>query len=180
MGGTHHPWRRFFARTVDVAVLGLALFVGATFFVGFAFPENAAGFAKAIQNPIIAGIIIYVLWLPFEAMFLASAGTTPAKWLFGIRVLDSSGTRLSFGTALQRTFLVWIQGEGLGMPLVTLLTRIFAYRRLTKTGTTLWDESVNSVVTHRRWGFFRALCCVMAVSAVLMFLSVLNAIGNQY
>lgn len=180
LGGTTHPWRRFFARTVDVTALGGFLFICLAFCVGYLFPQNAAEFAKAIENPIIAAVVIYLLWIPFEATFLALAGTTPAKWLFGIRVLDSCGAYLSWGTALQRTFLVFIQGEGLGIPLVTLFTQIFAYRRLTKTGTTLWDASVNSIVTHRRWGFFRALFCVLAVIAVLMFLSVLNAIPTQY
>lgn len=179
LGGTTHPWRRFFARTVDFA-LGVVLFFGLAFCVGYLFPQNAAGFAKAIENPIIAAVVVYLLSIPFEATFLALAGTTPAKWLFGIRILDSAGAHLSWGSALQRTFLVFIQGEGLGIPLVTLFTRIFAYRRLTKTGTTLWDASVNSIVTHCRWGFFRALFCVIAVIAALMFLGILNAMPAQY
>jgi len=180
LGGATHPWRRFFARTVDVTTLGLALLIGLVLFVGLLFPENAAGLSAAIENPMIAAIILYLLWIPCEAISLAFTGTTPAKWLFGIRVIDASGAKLSFGSALQRSFLVFLQGEGLGIPVVTLFTRVFAYRRLTKTGTTLWDASVNSIVTHRRWGFFRALFCVIVVIAVLMFLSILNDIGNEY
>jgi hypothetical protein len=48
---------------------------------------------------------------------------------------------LSFSEALNRSFLVFVQGVGLGIPFVALFTQLFAYRRLTKTGTTLWDTS---------------------------------------
>lgn len=100
-------------------------------------PEQAAGFAKAIENPIIAGIVLYLIWVPAEAVLISLFGTTPAKWLFGIRVAHPSGDLLPFSEALNRSFLVFVQGVGFGIPLVALFTQLFAYRRLTKTGTTL-------------------------------------------
>ncbi|MHB1351421.1 MAG: RDD family protein [Desulfobulbaceae bacterium] len=179
LGGQHHPWRRFFARTVDVSTIGLALVFAAAFGIGYLLPEKAEGFVKSLENPIIAGFIIYFMLLPVEATFLATMGTTPGKWLFGIRVLRDDGTRLFFGDALHRAFLVWVQGVGLGIPLVSFITQLYAYRRLTATGTTLWDKSANSIVTHQRWGVIRSLMCVVVVVAVLFLLSILNNIGNQ-
>ena len=105
-------------------------------------------------------------------------GTTPAKWLFGIRVAQPSGNLLSFPDALNRSFLVFVQGVGLGIPLVALFTQLFAYRRLTTTGTTLWDTSANAVVLHKKWGVFRALLCTAAVFIVLVLMSALNAAGK--
>lgn len=178
LGGQHHPWRRLFARTVDICTAGLVLFMLLIFAFSATMPEQAAGFAKAIENPIIASVVLYLIWLPAEALLLSLFGTTPAKWLFGIRVAHPGGNLLSFAAALNRSFLVFVQGVGFGIPFVALFTQLFAYRRLTKTGTTLWDTSTTAVVLHKKWGVFRALACTAAVFFVLILMSALNAAGK--
>ena len=178
LGGQHHPWRRLFARTVDICTAGLVLFMLLIFAFSATMPEQAAGFAKAIENPIIASVVLYLIWLPAEALLLSLFGTTPAKWLFGIRVEHPGGNLLSFAAALNRSFLVFVQGVGFGIPFVALFTQLFAYRRLTKTGTTLWDTSTTAVVTHKKWGMFRTLACTAAVFFVLILMSALNAAGK--
>jgi uncharacterized RDD family membrane protein YckC len=179
LGGQHHPWRRLFARTVDICTAGFLLFLLLIAAFSATMPEQAAGFAKATENPIIASIVLYLVWLPAEAVFLSLFGTTPAKWLFGIRVEHPGGNLLSFSEALNRSFLVFVQGVGLGIPFVALFTQLFAYRRLTKTGTTLWDTSAGAVVLQKKWGVFRALVCTAAVFFVLILISALNAEGNR-
>jgi uncharacterized RDD family membrane protein YckC len=179
LGGQHHPWRRFFARTVDICTAGFVLFLLLIFALSATMPEQAAGFAKAIENPIIASVVLYLVWLPAEAVFLTLFGTTPAKWLFGIRIAHPGGDLLSFSESLNRSFLVFVQGVGLGIPLIDLFTQLFAYRRLTKTGTTLWDTSASAVVRHKKWGVLRALFCTAAVFGVLILMSALNAVGNR-
>ena len=178
LGGQHHPWRRLFARTIDICTAGLVLFMLLIFAFSATMPEQAAGFVKAIENPIIASVVLYLIWLPAEALLLSLFGTTPAKWLFGIRVAHPGGNLLSFAAALNRSFLVFVQGVGFGIPFVALFTQLFAYRRLTKTGTTLWDTSTTAVVIHKKWGMFRALACTAAVFAVLILISALNAAGK--
>ena len=178
LGGEHHPWRRLFARTVDICTAGLVLFMLLIFAFSATMPEQAAGFAKAIENPIIASVVLYLIWLPAEALLLSLFGTTPAKWLFSIRVAHPGGNLLSFAAALNRSFLVFVQGVGFGIPFVALFTQLFAYRRLTKTSTTLWDTSTTAVVLHKKWGVFRALACTAAVFAVLILISALNAAGK--
>ncbi len=178
LGGQHHPWRRLFARTVDICTAGLVLFMILIFAFSATMPEQAAGFVKAIENPIIASVVLYLIWLPAEALLLSLFGTTPAKWLFGIRVAHADGNVLSFSESLNRSFLVFVQGVGLGIPFVALFTQLFAYRRLTKTGTTLWDTSSSAVVLHKKWGVFRALACTAAVFVVLILISALNAAGK--
>ena len=178
LGGQHHPWRRLFARTVDICTAGLVLFMLLIFAFSATMPEQAASFAKAIENPIIASVVLYLIWLPAEALLLSLFGTTPAKWLFGIRVAHPGGNLLSFAAALNRSFLVFVQGVGFGIPFVALFTQLFAYRRLTKTGTTLWDTSTTAVVIHKKWGMFRALACTAAVFFVLILMSALNAAGK--
>jgi uncharacterized RDD family membrane protein YckC len=147
-----------FARTVDICTAGFVLFLLLIFAFSATMPEQAAGFAKAIENPIIASVVLYLIWLPAEALLLSLFGTTPAKWLFGIRVAHPGGDLLSFSEALNRSFLVFVQGVGLGIPFVALFTQLFAYRRLTKTGTTLWDTSTSAVVLHKSGECFARLC----------------------
>lgn len=178
LGGLHHPWRRFFARTVDICTAGFVLFLLLIFAFSATMPEQAAGFAKAIENPIVASVVLYLIWLPAEALLLSLFGTSPAKWLFGIRVSHPGGDLLTFPEALNRSFLVFVQGVGFGIPFVALFTQLFAYRRLTKTGTSLWDTSSNAVVLHKKWGVLRALACSAAVFAVLILISALNATGK--
>ena len=178
LGGQHYPWRRLFARTVDICTAGFALFLLLIFAFSATMPEQAAGFAKAIENPIIASVVLYLIWLPAEALLLSLFGTTPAKWLFGIQVAHPGGNLLSFAAALNRSFLVFVQGVGFGIPFVALFTQLFAYRWLTKTGSTLWDTSTSAVVRHKNWGVFRALACTAAVFAVLILISALNAAGK--
>ena len=178
-GGRHHPWRRLFARMVDICTAGTVLFLLLIFAFSATMPVQAAGFAKAVENPIVAYIMLYLVWLLAEALLLSLFGTTPAKWLFGIRVEHPGGNLLSFSEALNRSFMVFVQGLGFGIPLVSLFTQFFAYRRLTKTGTTLWDTSVDAVVLHKKWGVVRALVCAGAVFGMLLLFIALNAAGNR-
>ena len=165
-GGIQHPWRRLFARIVDISILGtLPLFVVTFSVIIF----NAVEFAKVLKYPIVTWFIVPVLWIPIEAIFLSTIGNTPAKWLFGISVRTTSGRKLSFSQAFERSFRVFLQGMGLGIPIVTLFPQFFAYRRLTKTGTTLWDTATECAVIYKNWGATRVIG-VVAVFLVLISL----------
>lgn len=162
LGGVHHPWRRLFARTIDT-VGGVLPIFPITYALGFLFPNKAADFVKLVENPFVAGFMIMALWIPLEAVLLSTAGNTIGRYIFGITVKTTSGQKLSFSQALSRSFRVVLQGEGLGIPFVGFFTQIFAYRRLVRTGTTLWDTATGSVVSHKKWGAVRAILCTLAV-----------------
>ncbi len=171
-GGQHHPWRRYFARTVDFVCIGLPM-IFLSFVIGYLlFPQAADILMEFIENPIIFSIVFYIIiWVPLEALFLSVAGTTPAKWIFGIRVISKTGDNLSYANALKRSFLVFVQGLGFGIPLVVFFTQFFAYRRLTKTGTTLWDTSVGSAVTHKKWSVIRVMAGVFLTLVMLVLVA---------
>ena len=166
---------RSFARFVDTCTFGLlagfALVVGLVLLL----PEKAGGLFSALDNPFIGGPITLALWIPIEAVLLSTVGNTPARRIFGISVRTPSGHKPSFGQALMRSFGVCVQGVGLGIPFIAFFTQFFAYRRLTRTGTTLWDSSTGCVVTHKTWGTGRTVVCVVVVLFVVVLLSVLNA-----
>lgn len=178
-GGIHHPWRRFFARTTDILIFGIFSIFIISFFVGLFFPYSVEAFFHAIGNPIIAGVMLSILWIPAEAAFIAGTGTTPAKWIFGISVLDIEEEKLSYPVAFKRAFLVWIQGECFGIPFLSSFTRLFAYRKLTKTGTTLWDTSTKSIVDHKEWGVARASASIFVVILTTFLIVLINKADND-
>jgi len=184
LGGKYHPWRRFFARTVDLGTSGVILSFAFMFFIlylageGYLDPDKATSLFVFMENPIGGAIVAYLLWIPIEALFLSTTRTTPAKWIFGIGVVKRNGEKLSFGQSLARAFNVFVKGDGFGISIVLIITRLFAYRRLTKTGTTLWDTSAGSIVTHKKWGVVRAFFSVLSVFSVLAVISILNSMGG--
>ncbi len=177
-GREYHPWRRFFARTIDLFFISLIFIVTFLSLGAVFFPRTVNVIIQALGNPLISGVVVYLLWVPVEAFFIYRRGATPGKWLFGIRVLRASGETLSYPDALQRTFLVWIKGDGLGIPIVALVTRIFAYKRLMKTGTTLWDADIGSVVTHSEFGTVRTIACWFAVSLAIGASVIMSFMGR--
>lgn len=173
LGGIHHPWRRLFARVIDTCVGAIVIYPIALT-VGFLWPNMVVDFLVFFENPIVAGFIALALWIPLEAILLSTAGNTPARFIFGITIRATSGQKLSFSRALSRSFRVVIQGEGLGVPFVALFTQFFAYRRLVRTGTTLWDTATGSVVLHKKWGATRSILCTLAVFLALALTSIAN------
>ena len=156
LGGIYHPWRRFFARTVDIT--GFSLIAGGLMMhVASAMsPSTMQAIDLILNNPVVAGVVMYIFWLPIEAFMLSKYGFTPSKWVFGISVIGKNSDKLSISKAFIRAGTVWIKGDGIGMPIIAIFTRVFAYRRLTSTGTTLWDEAAGSVVVHANWSIWRA------------------------
>jgi len=170
-----HPWRRFFARTLDLITTGLLVLFLFSYMFGLLFPNNIDSYLKIIENPIGSSIVLYLLWIPFESLFLYLIGTTPAKWLFGIYVKKNRSENLSYTQALMRTFQVFVSGEGFAIPLITLFTRMAAYRRLTRTNTTSWDSDIGSIVLYEEWHEVKVVASFIISILALILLSILNS-----
>lgn len=169
----NYPWRRFFARTVDLLTSGLLVFMVFSFFFGMTFPDSVDSYIKFIENPIGAGVALYLLWIPTEALFLFILGTTPAKWLFGIHIKGGDGENLSFFQSLSRAFQVYISGEGLAIPIITLFSRISCYRSLRANGKMSWDSSVGSNIYYENLNTIKIIISVIVtISAFIWFFNI--------
>lgn len=177
LGGTHHPWRRYFAKTLDVVFLGVVAYVTLIFAIGVVSSDLATSLNEAMDHQILASVVLLGLWIPVESLLLASVGTTPARALFRITVRKRDGARLKFTEAFVRSCGVAVMGMGGGIPLVALFTQYFAYQRLTRTGTTWWDNSTGSEVRLAAWGPLRAVACVVVSVMVIGGMAVLGAGG---
>ncbi len=171
LGGSVHPWRRFFAKLVDVSVLGVPVMVLVTMAVVLRFPEHASAFtataAKIEDNILYAGAATTLAWALIEAVFLSTIGTTPGRWIFGIRLRTRTGEKLGFGDAVERSLRLGFAGLGMSIPFINLFTLFISYYKLCVTRSTSWDEAVGSTVSHARWGPARAAACVLAVFAIV-------------
>ena len=174
-----HPWRRLFARTVDLLFLAIPLYAVLVFGLISILPANAEKIIGTLGNPIVTAVLAYLLWVPVEAALLTNFGTTPAKWVFGISVLKANGQKLKVAEALRRTAFVCSYGDGFGMPFVALFTRAFAYYKLKKTGTTKWDTIAGSVVQHSKWGAGRVIGATAMVVVALIVSGILAVMENK-
>jgi|SRR5690554_2183510 len=171
----NYPWRRFFARTVDLFTSGLLMFMLFSYFFGMTFPDSVDSYIKFIENPIGASIALYLLWIPTEALFLFIIGTTPAKWLFGIHVKGGDGENLSFFQSLSRAFQVYISGEGLAIPIITLFSRISCYRSLRANGKMSWDSSVGSNIYYEELSTIKTIISIIVTFSTFVLLAYLNS-----
>lgn len=158
-----HAWRRWTARMIDVGCVG---------FVFGVLLELLAPGSTAELNDVAANVIVFALCFPVEAVVLSAFGTTVGKRLLRIRVVRRDGLPLDFGTALNRSFQVWMSGLGFGIPLVSLVTMVVGYNRLTSEGRTSWDSALQLSVHHGRISAVRWLivaACILTLIAAAVY-----------
>ena len=150
------PWVRYWARFMDYAVF--------SFIVGLFAPSFAQ-----IPNQFVQSMIIIFIWIFVESILLSSWGRTPGKWLLRTSVKDISGKKPSFPQALKRSFLVWIMGMGLGLPIIPLFTLLAGYNKLNSDGITIWDRKVGTIVEHSKIGVIRTIITIIFFVSIFAF-----------
>lgn len=138
---TPRPWRRYFARLLDVTLFAviLAFAVALTATLGAGTAGNQAAVHFLGDYSALFGFGALFLWVPVEATLLATWHTTPGKWMAGLRVVRHESSSWSYQDALHRAGAVLLRGLGLGLPLVSLVTLIVGYNKLEKNGRASWD-----------------------------------------
>jgi len=178
-GGIHRPWRRCLARFVDLNLFGNIVLLCLLLSLNVATPAIGSAINGYLLNPITSGAILLLAWLPFECVIVSLTGSTPGKWLFGIGIRSSTGSKLPFGDSLKRYISMMIQGAGLCIPIVAFFTAIYSYGQLTSKGTTAWDKASNAVVSHTEPLSWRYVAGTVGVLVAFSFLVILRTIGKQ-
>ncbi|UMY17079.1 RDD family protein [Methylobacterium organophilum] len=170
-----HPWRRYAARLLDLnlaAVCLLLLLLAVSVLLG---PDRFAAlkaFAGTKAGGFLIGFAALVLAIPLNAELLVRFGATPGKALLGLRVLRD-GRRIDRGTALRRELSVALRGQAVGLPVLDGVATALAYRRLTKTGRTAWDEAQALTVHHRPRDWAVALWLAVILPLALLQITAL-------
>ena len=95
----HAPWRRFFARMIDLLLYDLTWMVILT-----SAGRCAAGNrGVTLLNDFLALLTMLLL----EPLLLQKTGTTLGKWLLGLSVRNLSGAKLRYSEGLDRTARLW-------------------------------------------------------------------------
>ena len=102
-----------------------------------------------------------------DAFCLALLGNTLGRAIVGIRVETIRHERLSVPIALYRNGFVYLEGFGLGIPLVSLFTQISSYRTIKAGQQTPWDKDLYTRVYEVSSGPIRTfICAVLVVIAI--------------
>lgn len=158
-----HPWRRYFARGIDLALVGLPV----SFVQYVLLHRNYTTVSR--WEDIVCALIGWGLLVLLEPLLLARFGTTAGKWCMGITVTRPDGERLGYSEALNRTALVWFYGAGLGLPLVELVCSYLSYRRYTRGEELAWEEG--SVERFDERGTGRMVLLYAAITALSLALT---------
>ena len=127
-----HPWRRLLARFLDYDLTYAVLWLIATVVLRIRVVSDI--------GMIFIGYLVWFMQVPIEAAWIHFLGTTPGKWIFGIRVEAIEGGKLSYGEALERAWKAYYVGMGLNIPLLRLYCFYKGYKTHKEDWDTDWDE----------------------------------------
>jgi hypothetical protein len=130
-------------------------------------------------NPIVSVVATTLLAIPFNALLIGLTGGSLGKWLFGVKVLDRNQP-IGFGPALFRAGSVWLNGLGLGIPIISLFTLIASFRTLQKAGATSWDQSEGYTVAYRPKGNRLVIGMLVGIGLYFLVFAGLIALGSKY
>ncbi|KRE44297.1 RDD family protein [Paenibacillus sp. Soil724D2] len=118
----------------------------------------------------VMAMIILLGWIPLESLLLSKVGTTPGKFIFGVKVRNPDGSKLSLRQACKRSFLVWWRGEAAGVPIIYLITYACGYQTLKKKlRQTTWDREMKVVVSHRPTSFWLEALNFLIVAGLVYY-----------
>lgn len=125
--------RRFWARMLDMQLYAALWDV----LIGFVWP--AACFSDAGGWQIAAIAMTAACMLLLEPALLHWLGTTPGKWILGLRVVSQEGARLTLAQARSRTWGVLWHGLRLNVPVIKLRGLWKSYREYADGATLAWE-----------------------------------------
>ena len=170
------PWRRFFARLVDLWVIALPT----AFLISFALSSLSLSFGLWIQRPgseYVFGWLLMPLVLLVEAGIFAAFGNTLGKAVLGIKITTVGAKRLTAAQFFRRQLGVYWIGLGTGAPLISLFTMARQHGRVKSSGHAQYDEGKFNVKAPKL-GTIRAISAIILVAAVFFVNAALQQMNN--
>lgn len=162
----HIPWRRYFARILDYAVYD-------TLWRSFlALALNINIYSRSAASNALDSIVVLVILFIAEPILLTLFGTTPGKWVLGIRVTGNEGELMTYENARTRTWSVMLRGVGLMIPFFRQYRQWKSYKAKNDGETLDWEY--NSAITlkdERPWRIGAYLGVYAALVGILFFSS---------
>ncbi|ONA19226.1 RDD family protein [Burkholderia pseudomallei] len=134
------PWRRFFARWLDIYVWACVVgIVAGILNTRYGWSLLAFKESTASDQRMLNAVVGCAVGMVCDVLVYAAFGTTLGKSLLGVKVQTLDGSPLPARTYAARNFNVWLFGLGGGIPGLALLTQWFSYRAVTQDSRTKWD-----------------------------------------
>ncbi len=158
------PWRRCLARCLDYAIAGVVVdaviqILDASFF------DNGTAW-------LFVAVFAAALWVPVEAVALATYGTTPGKAFLKLRVMPVTSLEepATLDVTLARALRVWLGGIACAFPLICLIAMLIGYDSLRRGGATWWDQQLELAVRETGpLGLGRVVGLVLIFGALAAF-----------
>lgn len=161
------PWRRYFARAADMALYRLVIIIFVAF--GLRVSPNSLG------ADIIIACFVLVFMLFLEPLQLMLFKTTFGKMLFGLKVVNNDGGRLSYAQGFQRVKDVVLYGMGITIPIVEWVRNWKCYRRCEEGKTLEWEYESTVVPADMKWHH-----TVKIIAAVVLWVTAITLVAFGY
>lgn len=175
------PWRRYGARMLDTIIHGISgVMVLAYAWYSFA-PITADKFFNFLETPggALGNVVVTSLLAAIVGGIVVGAtGTSLGKSIFGIKIVNPSFQAIGIGNGLKRESRVWFSGLGLGIPIITLFTMVYAYKKLHRTGTTSWDARQN-IVLYRPSSSFQSVMNALGIGIFIALFALLSRLEQM-
>ena len=130
---TAAPWRRYFARSLDLSLCSLPL----TALLTLAGHVNIS--AAGTWLTLFSSLISMLLMIFAEPLLLHFFGTTPGKWLMGLYVETENGGRPSVSDARRRTAAVLWRGMRFQIPVYSIVRLVRCWFDCSEREPMSWD-----------------------------------------
>jgi uncharacterized RDD family membrane protein YckC len=165
-----HPWRRFFARSLDLGLYSVLVMTIGYYVFKISFSNDPL---SNVLDTFFACLIMLVM----APRMLSTLGTSPGKWIFGLVVRDKSGDKLSFLGGFRRIFGVFSRGLGFSIPLYNLYRQYTSYKTCQAGQALSWDEGLSYRIKDtngfRFIGLFGGWVLIIVIIFMLVFRSAL-------
>ncbi|MBF0677898.1 MAG: RDD family protein [Devosia sp.] len=133
------PWSRYFARALDLTITSYLAGLG----VGYALAYWAPSLYLQLvsQQAQVQSLMLLPVALVLNGIVTGIFGTTIGKSVMALRFTYLNG-HLGLTGQIARELKVWIQGLAFGIPIVSIFSGVFQYRRVTKGLPASYDEGI--------------------------------------
>lgn len=137
-----YPWRRYFARKLDLVLYASIGFCFAKLFLNTDIETNFS--ICLINTYIVCGVMLFL-----ETFLLSVCGTTLGKWVFGISLRNADNQKITYDQAWRRTLGVFGQGMGYNIPIYSLVCHFKCYDDCKANIQLPWEENLVYVIKDR-------------------------------
>ena len=144
----NHPWMRYFARSVDIGVYLLVIHLISFLCFRSQALMRLGTFLDWLFNTAMLGVMLLL-----EPLWLHYVGWTPGKWLFGLKLRNERGEKLTLEEAFSRSGRVFWEGYGFNIPFYGLWRHWKGYKCCDEARDCPWDGEEGFVYLReaRKW-----------------------------